>query len=128
MSSKETLHKEEEGVATEITREELEAKLDRGENVVLVEALPPMYYEDAHLPGAINLPHDRVDELAPALLPDTSAEIVVYCANSPCRNSGIAARRMTELGYENVRDYDTGKQDWIEVGLPTESGAMAANR
>ena len=115
-------------MVTEITREELEAKLDRGEDVVLVEALPPMYYEDAHLPGAINMPHDQVDELAPALLPDTSAEIVVYCANSPCRNSEIAARRLTELGYENVRDYDAGKQDWIEAGLPTESGAMAANR
>ena len=115
-------------MATEITREELATKLDRGDNVVLVEALPPMYYEDAHLPGAINMPHDQVDELAPALLPDTSAEIVVYCANYPCRNSGIAARRLTELGYENVRDYDAGKQDWIEAGLPTESGAMAANR
>lgn len=115
-------------MATEITREELEAKLDRGEDVVLVEALPPMYYEDAHLPGAINMPHDHIDELAPALLSDTSAEIVIYCANSPCRNSGIAARRLTELGYENVRDYDAGKQDWIEAGLPTESGAMTANR
>jgi rhodanese-related sulfurtransferase len=115
-------------MATEITREALEAKLDRGEEVVLVEALPPMYYEDAHLPGAINMPHDQVDELAPALLPDTSVEIVVYCANSPCKNSGIAASRLTELGYQNVRDYDAGKQDWIEAGLPTESGAMATNR
>jgi rhodanese-related sulfurtransferase len=128
LSSKETLRKEEEEVVTEIRREELEAKLARGEDVVLVEALPSMYYEDAHLPGALNMPHDQVDELAPALLPDTSAEIVVYCANSPCRNSGIAARRLTELGYKNVRDYDAGKQDWIEAGLPTESGAMAANR
>jgi hypothetical protein len=31
-------------------------------------------------------------------------------------------------GYENVRDYDAGKQDWIEAGLPTESGTMAAKR
>jgi rhodanese-related sulfurtransferase len=126
--SRETLRKEEEEVATAITREELAEKLERGEDIVLVEALPPMYYEDAHLPGAINMPHDQVDELAPALLPDTSAEIVVYCANSPCRNSRIAARRLAELGYRNVRDYDAGKQDWIEAGLPTESGAMAANR
>jgi hypothetical protein len=45
-------------VATEITRKELAGRLERGEDVVLVEALPPMYYEDAHLPGAINMPHD----------------------------------------------------------------------
>ncbi len=63
-------------MATEIRRDELEARLVRGENVVLVEALPSMYYEVAHLPGAINMPHDQVDQLAPALLPDTSAEIM----------------------------------------------------
>ncbi|MBA2447836.1 MAG: rhodanese-like domain-containing protein [Chloroflexi bacterium] len=110
-------------MVTKITRDALEAKLERGEDIVLVEALPPMYYEDAHLPGAINIPHDRVDELAPSLLPNKSAQIVVYCANAPCQNSGIAARRLASLGYTDVLDYDDGKQDWIEAGLPVERGA-----
>ncbi|HUR37626.1 MAG TPA: hypothetical protein VM009_07395 [Terriglobales bacterium] len=26
------------------------------------------------------------------------------------------------MGYTNVRDYEGGKQDWVEAGLPTESG------
>ena len=109
----------------EITSEELRAKMDRGEQVVLVEALPPRYYEDAHLPGAINIPHTEVDELAPGLLPDKSAEIVVYCSNRACQNSPQAARRLEALGYENVYDYEEGKQDWISAGLPTESGVPA---
>jgi rhodanese-related sulfurtransferase len=58
--------------AKEITREELKAKLDGGEGIVVVETLGPRYYEDAHLPGAINIPHTEVDELAPRLLPDKS--------------------------------------------------------
>lgn len=115
-------------MVTKITRDQLKAKLDRGEDVVLVEALPPMYYEDAHLPGAINIPHDRVDELAPSLLPDHSAQIVVYCANAPCQNSGIAARRLAALGYSDVLDYDDGKQDWIEAGLPVERAAPTPAR
>lgn len=108
-------------VAT-ITRDELKAKLDRGEPVVLVEALPERYYLDKHLPGALNIPHDQVDALAPAMLPDKDAQIVVYCASGPCRNSGIAARRLVALGYTDVRDYHEGKQDWVEAGLPVESG------
>jgi rhodanese-related sulfurtransferase len=92
----------------------------------VVEALPEMYYRKAHLPGAINIPHDRVDELAPRLLPDKTAAIVVYCANAPCKNSGIAAARLVELGYRDVRDYHEGKQDWIEAGLPVETRAAAA--
>lgn len=29
------------------------------------------------------------------------------------------------MGYKNVRDYEGGKQDWIEAGLPTEGGKAA---
>lgn len=111
----------------EITREELVAKLDGGEDVVLVETLGPKYYEDAHLPGAINIPHTEVDELAPRLLPDKSAQIVVYCSNSACQDSPQAARRLSAMGYQNVYDYEDGKQDWINAGLPTESGAFTAD-
>ena len=109
-----------------ITRDELKAKLDRKEKLILAEALPERYYLDKHLPGAINIPHDQVNALAPVLLPDKSAQIVVYCANGPCRNSGIAAQRLVELGYTEVRDYHEGKQDWIEAGLPVESGNARA--
>ena len=65
-----------------IGREELKAKIDRGDDVVLVETLDPEYYEDAHLPGALNLPPDRIWELAPQILPDKDADIVVYCMSS----------------------------------------------
>lgn len=111
-----------------ITRDELKGKLDRGDDLVIVEALPPMYYEDAHLPGALDLPHDRVDDLAPKLIPDKDREIVVYCSNTACQNSTIAANRLTALGYRNVRKYAEGKQDWIDAGLPSESGSAVAGR
>lgn len=112
---------------SKITRDELKARLERGDALTLVEALPPKSFADKHLPGAINLPHDQIDELATRLLPDKAAEVVVYCANAPCRNSDIAADRLTELGYTNVRDYHEGKADWIEAGLPVERGAAAAD-
>jgi rhodanese-related sulfurtransferase len=103
-----------------ISRVELQAKLGRGEAVTLVEALPESYWRDQHLPGAISLPHDKVDALAAGLLPDKAAEIVVYCSNTACQNSTIAARRLAQLGYTRVHDYVEGKQDWIEAGLPVE--------
>jgi rhodanese-related sulfurtransferase len=27
------------------------------------------------------------------------------------------------MGYENVRDYEGGKKDWTDAGLPTEGEA-----
>ena len=64
-----------------ISRDDLKAKMDRGEAFTLVETLQPVAYQHEHLPGAINLPPDRVRELAPQLLPDKSAEIIVYCSS-----------------------------------------------
>jgi rhodanese-related sulfurtransferase len=26
------------------------------------------------------------------------------------------------MGYENAYEYEGGKQDWIDAGLPTETG------
>jgi len=109
-----------------ITLEELRRRIDANPDLILVEALPAQYYDHSHLPGAISVPHDAIDALAPALLPDKDAEIVVYCASGPCKNSGIATTRLAELGYTNVRDYHEGKAEWIAAGLPVEGMVRVA--
>jgi rhodanese-related sulfurtransferase len=109
-----------------ISRQDLHALVGRREHLVLIEALPASYYAKGHLPGAINLPHDQVREMAPSLLPDRNVAIVTYCASVTCRNSHIAADTLRAMGYANVRVYAEGKQDWIEAGLPVETGTAAA--
>jgi len=64
-----------------ISRDELKRKIDRKDDFVLVETLPEIAYDQAHLPGAINLPPDKIGTLAAQLLPDKNAEIIVYCAS-----------------------------------------------
>ncbi len=61
-----------------ITREELKAKMDRGDDFVVLEVLSEQSYQRAHLPGAIRFQNmDRTSEL----LPDNDAEVVAYCSN-----------------------------------------------
>ena len=64
-----------------ISREGLKAKLDRGDDFILVETLSEEQYQHTHLPGAVNLPPDRVRELAGEVLPDKNADVVVYCGS-----------------------------------------------
>ncbi len=64
-----------------ISRKDLKDKIDRGDDFVLVETLSEEQYRYTHLPGAVNLPPKRVRELAPQLLPDKEADIVVYCGS-----------------------------------------------
>jgi rhodanese-related sulfurtransferase len=67
-------------VVANIGRDELQKTMDRGDPVVLLEVLAPQYYRHSHLPGALNLPPVKVAEMAPELLPDKEAEIVLfYC-------------------------------------------------
>ena len=106
-----------------ITRAEVEAAAADG--VTIVEALPDTYFEDGHLPGAANLPHDSDEPTIAAVLPDRNRTIVVYCANRACANSGILGRRLDQLGYTDVRVYEGGKEDWLEAGLALETMAEA---
>lgn len=109
-----------------ITRDELRQKLDRKDPVVVIEALPAKYFEDAHLPTALNGPFDALEQIAARAIADKNVEIVTYCASITCRNSDIAAERLQALGYANVRVYREGKADWIAAGLPVEKGAAGA--
>jgi rhodanese-related sulfurtransferase len=111
----------------QIDRDTLKRRLAGANPPVLVEALPEKHWRDWHLPGARHLPHDEVDRLAAAVLPDKTAEIVVYCASRSCQNSHVAAAKLAQMGYENVAVYAGGKQDWSEAGLTVERGdALAA--
>lgn len=104
-----------------MTREQIQQKLESGDPIIIVEALPPMYFDAQHLPGAINIPHDEIQKKALEVLPDKNALIVVYCANTACQNSNIARNLLERMGYSNAYEYVEGKQDWLDANLPTET-------
>jgi rhodanese-related sulfurtransferase len=108
----------------EITTQELWEKMERGEPFVLVDALAPIAFAAARLPGAINIPPPSVDGVHERRIPERDAEVVVYCANPSCESSVDVATRLVELGYTNVRHYPGGKQEWRDAGLPLEGGRI----
>lgn len=109
---------------SEIDCESLRGKVERGDPFVLVDALAPIAFAGAHLPGAVNIPPPSVDALARRKIPDLDTEIVVYCAGPDCDSSVEVSERLLELGYRNVRHFAGGKQSWRERGLPLEGGRV----
>ena len=61
-----------------IGREDLKAKIDRGDDFVLLEVLSEQSYMREHLPGAIRY---QGKDMIPDLLPDKATEVVAYCSN-----------------------------------------------
>ena len=106
-----------------ITLQELRAKLDAGEELVLVEALGPQYYSR---PGTCPVrstsptPRSTRWRLRCCRIATRRSSSTAPTARAP--NSGIAAARLTALGYTDVRDYHEGKAEWREAGLPLEAG------
>jgi rhodanese-related sulfurtransferase len=104
-----------------ITADELQQKLERGDDFVLIDALAPMIYAHSHLPRAINMPPSNVEPLrCTKRMPNLATEVVVYCANPSCDDSVVTGERLRELGYTNVRHYPGGKEEWKQLGLPLE--------
>jgi rhodanese-related sulfurtransferase len=104
--------------AREISTAELARRLGSERPPLVAEILGPQYFASGHLPGAINLPLEGFAAAAERALPDKTAEIVVYCASATCQNSDMAERKLTSLGYRNVRVFRGGKAAWKEAGHP----------
>jgi rhodanese-related sulfurtransferase len=64
-----------------ISTKDLKSKLDQ-KQVTVVETLAPERYREVHIPGALNIPPERIKELAPQLLSNKDAEIITYCTNN----------------------------------------------
>ena len=61
-----------------VTREEIQQKMDRGDDFLFLEVLGEASYNRGHLPGAVRYEgRDQVE----GLVPDRSTEIVAYCSN-----------------------------------------------
>jgi rhodanese-related sulfurtransferase len=99
-----------------IDRDELKAKLDRGDPIKLIMALNRWAYDAKHIPGSLHF--DTPDELYAAVKPDD--EVIVYCSHVDCLSSVALYRDLVRRGYGNVRRYSGGLLDWEEAGLPLE--------
>jgi rhodanese-related sulfurtransferase len=66
------------------------------------------------------VPLDKVgNEVRSTNLPKT-AEIVVYCGGPKGPQSRMAAEKLVKLGYDNVRAYEGGLEEWKAAGFATE--------
>jgi rhodanese-related sulfurtransferase len=104
----------------EITIEEVRIRLDRGENLCLVDVREESEWAKDHLPGAIHLGKGIIERDIESRLPDTAAEIILYCGGG--FRSALAAENLQRMGYSNVLSMDGGIRGWRDKGYPLTSG------
>jgi rhodanese-related sulfurtransferase len=102
-------------MSTPIEHDDLATRLAAG-TIVLLDAQAPGWYEREHLPGAHPLDWDDLPGSARAVAPDHATPVAVYCWNTTCTGSEVAAAELERLGYRAVHRYIGGKQDWTDRG------------
>lgn len=98
-----------------ITAEEAKKMMDEG-NITVVDVRTKDEYVQKHIPGALILPNETIEEEAEEALPDKDAVLLVHCRTGV--RSRQASNKLVGLGYKNVYDFG-GIVDWT---YETESG------
>lgn len=101
----------------EIDSWDLNAALEAGQQIVVIDARSPQSYAEEHLPNAINLPHRTMNQESTRHL-DRNALYVVYCDGIGCNASTKGALNLTRLGFR-VKELMGGLEWWKRDGYKT---------
>ena len=66
-------------------------------------------FADGHIPGAINVANEDIQDVEPDELPDKNQTIYVYCRSG--NRSKQAASKLAAMGYTNIIEFG-GIMDW----------------
>ena len=100
------------------TPEEIHARQEKGENVLLVDTREDNEWERGHIAGAKHMGRGIIERDIESSIPDKEQEIVLYCGGG--YRSALSAESLGKMGYKNVVSMDGGWRRWKELGYPTE--------
>jgi len=101
-----------------VSRDMLLDRLREGE-VTVLDVRPADEFVMGHLPGALNIPLEALEQRLAELDPDQ--EIVAYCRGAYCVLSFEVVAALRRRGF-NVRRLEDGFPEWRAGGLPVEVG------
>lgn len=115
-------------LAYEIDPADLAAARSGQSAPVVVDTRTLPAWEQGHIPGAVHIPGAELSTRADTMLPDRSADIVVYCWGPGCNGATKAAATLTEIGYLRVRELIGGFEYWAREGFAIQSSAGRSRR
>jgi len=93
--------------------------LERAKNglVTVLDVRPAEEYASGHLPGAINVPMERLEGYLSKL--PKKREVVAYCRGPYCLMSFDAVAKLRKRGFK-ARRLENGFPEWRAAGYPIE--------
>ena len=81
---------------------------------VWIDVRSPEEFNEGHLQGAVNVPHEQIASQIARISPDKKAPVNLYCRSG--RRAEVALQELKKLGYTNVTNHG-GYQDLLNKGV-----------
>ena len=96
----------------------------KNQDAVVIDARSHDFYSMEHIPGALNLPLEKADDLLPKILADIPPQkiIITYCDSATCEKGRELAEKLVGHGWGRAAVFIGGMMEWLDAGLPVSSG------
>jgi rhodanese-related sulfurtransferase len=102
-------------VDVEFVKQNVDIPLKAG--VMIIDSRPAArQYDPGHIPGAVNIPDSKFEQMTDKLPLDKGSLLIFYCGGVDCMLSHNSAFKAEKLGYTNIRVYAAGYPDWAAKG------------
>ena len=92
-----------------VSMEEITTIMQENTNYIILDARTIDEYNEGHIPNAICIPNETIDETVTEQLPNKDQLILIYCRSG--NRSKQAALKLQQLGYTNLVEFG-GIIDW----------------
>jgi rhodanese-related sulfurtransferase len=103
----------------EVTVDALDAR--RAAGARLVDVREDDEWRAGRIPGAEHIGKGVIERDIVAAVPDKQTELILYCGGG--FRSALAADALRQMGYTRARSLAGGWKEWLQRGLPTETGS-----
>lgn len=69
----------------------------------IIDVRTAQEYTEGHIPDAVNIPNESIDENVAKILPEKDETLLIYCRSG--NRSKQASQKLAELGYTNVYEF-----------------------
>jgi rhodanese-related sulfurtransferase len=90
---------------------------------LFIDARSPQEYGELHIPGAINLPPEKLQQLGAQAVAEFARDrqIVVYCGTVACDSALKVAEMLQSYEFTRVMAFLGGFRAWDEAGYPVDT-------
>jgi rhodanese-related sulfurtransferase len=106
------------GASHDVAASWLLHRIESGDAPLVLDVRTPGEFAAGHLPGALNIPHDRLGERLAEIAGRRAGDVVVYCERGP--RAARAAALLAAAGFTSVLHLAGDMAGWRAAGLPID--------